>query len=1099
VIATGWLATLDGHILTAGHAIERHKNSRVTVRFGAGPRIDARVLVSRFAKEPLNEDFAVLAIPESAVFCKPLPAVRATHVSGQFRLQGFGQTLVSLSTAQGQFEGLTNPDGAPLFRLKSSSASDRGYSGAAVYSDSLRAAVAIQVEAADGDPKDTVLAMPLYRIANALDYLRASWPTLPALVTERWHRWQSETADNIRDRCLQGHPTTFYSPLVQHFDELMLEKQWHLRVEELIQGAKARARGLRDRKDHASLSTLRPLESVEVHAKSYPQIRSQLQALPIREWLNAIESLDEQLRFELSHMVGKIHTKGMADTIKNQLDDLHALRKKLLGILQEATRPRFQRAMLVAGALGSGRTHLVTTLLSSNAKDRTLSRRVGKKTTAHETPDRRTFSILILPLFAHELRTNDSVENLILSRIGEITGLSFHDLQEFDSWLLEESETEIRFVVVVDDVEARQAENGSFLPEVVAAVQGNTLLRSLYWVFTLNEARLDEVFAFSDCWTEYGEPAHLAESSDSVLPTIDGWLRLDDFNERDGVGVELLKALAARFQGEEIRPSIPLQWNPERAVQRLLASPFVAWILFDMLVAEKIELSKVASLRLLEFVKEFERMRLEYILARARQIVGPGQDVLRTTHMLIAGIADFLSGENSPETLLELGLYDSGRFFAEAARRARLTAEDSTVIGLFRRLEEADLFACGLYEPNGCTGMAEVGLELRSEFFWQFNVARLLLKQRCVRTGEFEKTGEGLRRWYAAAKEGFRDGVIEFCLLLLDGLSSRGSKVRAFAESLWSEVFRHTELPRSAAFFALSRVSDRMQCSVFNEVHRVRVLQTGREVFAFVHCVSEASERAVDLVSRFRLLSRFYRDIEQHSCGGYFEYIVWRALRRTENNDEIVESMRWINGCEVLGRTEALAEIFLSALWANLARRSLALERLYDCVIRYLRLNSDIVSKRGRGEKWERYLFREFFIKAFCRKVFDKLGLEGFCFLRERGWFGHEEWSECRLKLEMEQQANIAVGRLYYTGGFGRRTKFVEFVNTVVGKDDEESRRLAFHVIRHSVPTYGVREVLVDRAFWPALDVIRRDPRMASLVGQYNSMFRMVKTSLADV
>jgi len=86
-------------------------------------------------------------------------------------LFGYGKTLETLSSGMGEFVGSSYPQNSKanqLFRLRSSELSEEGYSGGAVFSEKLEAVVAIQTEttrARIGAGHDTVLAMPLYRIA----------------------------------------------------------------------------------------------------------------------------------------------------------------------------------------------------------------------------------------------------------------------------------------------------------------------------------------------------------------------------------------------------------------------------------------------------------------------------------------------------------------------------------------------------------------------------------------------------------------------------------------------------------------------------------------------------------------------------------------------------------------------------------------------------------------------------------------------------------------------------------------------------------------------------------------------------------------------
>jgi len=180
-VGTAWLLDAEGHLLTAGHVLGLDTPvDRVEVLFldesdpRPAERIDWRYDFDR------GLDFAVLKLAAPPPGRKPLPVRLTRKPRGSFQLHGFGVTLVDLSSAAGTFVGpyypLNRSDNR-LFTLDSRQAREGGYSGAAVYSDAEHAVVAIQVEGTTVPGADaqgtTVLAMPLYRVADACPELRS--------------------------------------------------------------------------------------------------------------------------------------------------------------------------------------------------------------------------------------------------------------------------------------------------------------------------------------------------------------------------------------------------------------------------------------------------------------------------------------------------------------------------------------------------------------------------------------------------------------------------------------------------------------------------------------------------------------------------------------------------------------------------------------------------------------------------------------------------------------------------------------------------------------------------------------------------------------
>jgi hypothetical protein len=176
---TGWLIDEEGHILTAGHALEKLKPADVVqVRFIDDDPVQAR-LVQCVYDWDRGRDCALLAL-DAPSHRKPLPLNLARNVSGPVKLYGFGKTLVDLAPGIGEALGPFHPSNKfanRLFALQSHQ-TEQGYSGAAVYSQQLQAVVGIQMEGTTvpgyAPQGTTALAMPLYRIAE-------EFPDLPIL------------------------------------------------------------------------------------------------------------------------------------------------------------------------------------------------------------------------------------------------------------------------------------------------------------------------------------------------------------------------------------------------------------------------------------------------------------------------------------------------------------------------------------------------------------------------------------------------------------------------------------------------------------------------------------------------------------------------------------------------------------------------------------------------------------------------------------------------------------------------------------------------------------------------------------------------------
>lgn len=174
---TAWLVDDAGHLLTAGHVLsEEDCIDEFEVRFPNDIPRKAWKINYGFDQK-LGIDFAVLKLDPPIEDRQPLPLSLKKDFSGNIRARGYGKTLKDQSTGVGSYIGSLyleeNPD-RELYQLESKELGDKGYSGAAIFSDELKQVVGIQIEATKNDTgpqRDIVLAMPLYRIAKYWEFL----------------------------------------------------------------------------------------------------------------------------------------------------------------------------------------------------------------------------------------------------------------------------------------------------------------------------------------------------------------------------------------------------------------------------------------------------------------------------------------------------------------------------------------------------------------------------------------------------------------------------------------------------------------------------------------------------------------------------------------------------------------------------------------------------------------------------------------------------------------------------------------------------------------------------------------------------------------
>lgn len=176
---TAWLIDATNHLLlTAGHVITREASipTNVTVEFVDSKPYAVSVIEHRYVKDS-GLDYAVLEIEcDSPTPRQALPLSFAREFQGAYRETGYPGGEGGQSPAMGTYVGVfrrNNSELKALFRLESTTAGKHGFSGAAIFSESLGKIVGLHTEGAKdvvGAGRNTVLSLPLYRVAEVSNH-----------------------------------------------------------------------------------------------------------------------------------------------------------------------------------------------------------------------------------------------------------------------------------------------------------------------------------------------------------------------------------------------------------------------------------------------------------------------------------------------------------------------------------------------------------------------------------------------------------------------------------------------------------------------------------------------------------------------------------------------------------------------------------------------------------------------------------------------------------------------------------------------------------------------------------------------------------------
>ena len=197
-----WLASDEGHLITVGHLFGEDDVSYdikedtgvdwangLMVQFPGSSPAPAKLLRARVDRSRYL-DYAVLKIDTQAIphDVRPIPISTSISDVHSIKMYGFGADkpdtrMAAVGRLEGWSEGLS---GESWLKVTCEDAVQQGYSGAAVYSDMVQGAVALQIEASnkgvDGNLSKGVSNVRTV-VAVAMARILQDWPVLEKIVS----------------------------------------------------------------------------------------------------------------------------------------------------------------------------------------------------------------------------------------------------------------------------------------------------------------------------------------------------------------------------------------------------------------------------------------------------------------------------------------------------------------------------------------------------------------------------------------------------------------------------------------------------------------------------------------------------------------------------------------------------------------------------------------------------------------------------------------------------------------------------------------------------------------------------------------------------
>ena len=750
-----------------------------------------------------------------------------------------------------------------------------------------------------------------------------------------------------------------------------------------------------------------------------------------------------------------------------EASSINRLRTLLTQVETNMQCPRFGRCFQVVGSMGAGKTHFIASLLAGD--ENAVSSR----------------NYLVMP-FTDPIQAG-ALETEILERIRRATALPWLSLSQFDEFLGRAGRGKfppggLRLFIAIDDLGNWFRHDRDLKNALMKFVRDCTLFHSIYWIFTLQDTDLD--LALEDFFQVFSGAGSLQRTGyERNVFTIGEWFVLDDFNREHTTGVKILKKELGVADDEEIG----LDFAKNQDSFRHVCHPFVAWTLLE-LRDEKVPLETIVDLHFIEFVQLHWQKRCRTLMkSGARQV-----DLEQCIEFVARYVAS--TGEIQP-------------FRTRLVEKIKELAGDRSELRHLTVVKDCmDALASGgiLRTVFVQEDIPVEKIELHQEYFWFWRLGKVLLTlsgcyPESIWHGEpdwgvFDQTC----RRYGHDRE--RDGMVEFFLMLLDSMCPWSG---TSGEAHWYKTILRSDagiFSPASIWFAGAKISFPARQTLLDLAVQLRYLPTERRTFfAFMHFLGKMGEEANRGPDVLSLLRKNFHSIAQCRLQDYYFFIVKRVICCVVSAETLLQCARNCYGCEILKLQEAIASLTIQRCYELIGNTEGVLEWIWKF------LNIEEVGVRaeegppGDVTGWRRHSYREWILFSFCHLTTFNKGIGAFTFLADNSWFKRStRVRDPRTYVEMEREATIALGHYYRHSrdwtddeeASQCQRGYLSLVEQCTGSSVPREKEIAFHLIRHTVPTFGrVSAVEVDEQFRPFLLKMMSDPGMETVVNKFKTFF----------
>ena len=598
-------------------------------------------------------------------------------------------------------------------------------------------------------------------------------------------------------------------------------------------------------------------------------------------------------------------------------------------------------------------------------------------------------------------------------------------------------------VIVADDIDVAFRRAPERLDRFIENVVLMSAIPCVHWVVTADDSRLADLIPSTrlDFWPQY------AVERSSPFP-LSGWIDLRAQNINGRIGHRII-AGASPTSTAELKAA-------GRTIQETLANPLAAW-----LRVEHAHDTPITALNRSEFVSAYRQILVEDVDTLNRHGISTvtGQDL----EIVMREIGVRLTSSKADSCVIRFSRAHQLDLRAETLRAALDLLSARGLILISR-------------QHTSCT----VGLKFVP--LWALEVFLASKESALPAAGNWVALARDWKR--AAIDSDLGEAVLTHIYSRsrpeIGGVNSdewhnwsrsRDTNIAAFLEAGLPATFGTSE--------AIRRVARRRDIERLDERSRQRIL------FAILRYVGDDSCVCWRSSTRASVIGRFYPLYLESGLSEYCSYTIEKILQRGPRRQDCLQLAEAFLGSEAAGVADVAASKMVAVVAKTYHNTNSFADFIQSVVEGSRRFAESAANSRvGPGTKDS---FARLFVRELTDVFVERSGLDSFKSVVERGLLGSRN---SRFTEEFARGYVMSLGaQCFHSGSRETQARYINLVDQLLRRygrlRQDEARRRALFLIRHSTPTGRQLEVVVDRRFYPALRILATDSELNDTAGRW--------------